>query len=283
MFQANHCTEKISLQDRPLDKRIQNDTHKFFCETSVNKDGELVVFAQNGSNFVETKTSRNENRGKKDFHHRDLFLTKPGQKRNTEWYSSLPIIDELIIANGDIFDVDPCSPVKGETAPVPAKRHYTQEDDGLSQIWTGTTYMNCPYANISAWAKKAVESVWCSEMGEPPTEFAAHKETPDAEIVIGLIPARTNTQYWRKYISKHAKVFFFSGKVVFRQPDGNGNYVVASSGFPQGVALVVWGNHTKISNHLKSLDMIDGHEIYERSHPSIPDLPVQYWTKRNQQ
>ena len=61
-----------------------------------------------------------------------------------DWYTPRDIFDAL----GLTFDLDPCSP--GPAHWVPARKIYTKEDDGLVQPWSGTVFMNPPFAGAMA-------------------------------------------------------------------------------------------------------------------------------------
>src|ERR1035437_9701109 len=66
------------------------------------------------------------------------------------------------------------------------KRYFTEKDDALKQKWTGRVFLNPPYGRgIGAWVKKAYESV-----------------NGGAELVICLVPARTDTAWFQDYCMK---------------------------------------------------------------------------------
>lgn len=114
------------------------------------------------------------------------------------------------------FDLDPCSP-RRTRPPVKARMHYTAEDDGLSLPWHGTVFVNPPYGRqLPAWIAKAHAEV----------------EHGNARLVVALIPARTDTNYWHRHVAGHADVFFLKGRLRFGK---NGQ----SAPFPS--ALAVWG------------------------------------------
>lgn len=46
------------------------------------------------------------------------------------------------------FDLDPCSPIAGGDC-VPSRTRYTIEDDGLTQPWHGTVWVNPPFSNTT--------------------------------------------------------------------------------------------------------------------------------------
>lgn len=53
------------------------------------------------------------------------------------------------------FDLDVCAP-PGGIPWIPAKRYFTQADDGLLQPWEGRVWMNPPYSNSTPWADKFI-------------------------------------------------------------------------------------------------------------------------------
>jgi hypothetical protein len=54
------------------------------------------------------------------------------------------------------FDIDVAAPVGGVPW-IPAKRHYTLLDDGLSSDWQGLIWCNPPYSKITPWALKMLK------------------------------------------------------------------------------------------------------------------------------
>ena len=97
-----------------------------------------------------------------------------------EWYTPPDIITAVISVMGCI-DLDPCSPFSD--GPVPAKKHYTIDDDGLVLPWCGRVYMNPPYGRIwQKWARKAIK------------EYRIGNAT---EIIL-LIAARPDTRAWQE-------------------------------------------------------------------------------------
>ena len=73
--------------------------------------------------------------------------------RTAEHYTPEKIIALTLSCLGEI-DLDPCSE-GGDPPNVPARSHYTAEDDGLAHTWYGRIYMNPPYGReIGDWVKK---------------------------------------------------------------------------------------------------------------------------------
>ena len=208
-------------------------------------------------------------------------LNKDGEKKDCEWYTPEWLLKIFYAANDDQpFDLDPCSPCHGDKAPVWANEHFTEADNGLDQEWHGRVWMNPPYHSLNSWLKKAADSVWCRHMPNAPTSESAKRDEPLCETVVALFPARTHTRYWRKYVSDHARVFFITGKIAFRK-GANGNWVESKGKLPLGMAIVVWGNHTRFTDFLNRVPKSEL-EIYERSEPTIPNHPVRYWAAKEE-
>jgi excisionase family DNA binding protein len=78
------------------------------------------------------------------------------------------------------------------------ERFFTREDNGLLQHWTGRVFMNPPYGRtLSAWMRKAYEA---SQNG--------------AELVLCLVPARTDTAWWHDYAAR-GEIRFLRGRLRF--------------------------------------------------------------------
>ena len=142
------------------------------------------------------------------------------------WNTPQTLLERLYIVFG-IFDLDPCSPTRNRrTAPVRARIHYCPEDDGLSLAWFGTVFVNPPYGrDIHHWTTKARSEV----------------ERGNAQTVVALLPARTDTRWWHNDIAGRACVLFLRGRLSF----GDIGQVAP---FPS--ALAVWGGD---SIHLTGL------------------------------
>ena len=100
-------------------------------------------------------------------------------------------------------------------------RFFTEEQDGLLQPWTGErVFCNPPYGRkIGDWAKKA-----CEEAQNPDT------------IVVMLLPARTDTRWFHRYIYGKAEIRFLKGRLKFGKAKN-------SAPFPSMV--VIWERKEK--------------------------------------
>jgi len=112
-----------------------------------------------------------------------------------EWSTPQAFFDRLNWRFGP-FDLDPCA--QGNNAKC--TKFFTEQEDGLAQDWGGyTAFVNPPYGRgIDRWIKKAYE-----ESLEEDTR------------VVMLIPARTDTKYWHKYVMKAAEIHLVRGRLKF--------------------------------------------------------------------
>ena len=109
------------------------------------------------------------------------------------------------------FTLDPCA--SKDTAKC--KKFYTPEQDGLSQSWRDErVFMNPPYGRkIPMWMQKAY-----------------HEARDNEALVVCLVPARVETEWWHRYAAK--------GEVRF--PIGRLKFGDAESSAPFPVAIVIF-------------------------------------------
>lgn len=129
-----------------------------------------------------------------------------------EWLTPPEIMAQL-----GHFDLDPCSPINRPWAT--ADKHFTVEDNGLAQDWSGRVWCNPPFG------REAIK--WLRRM-------AAHGNG------IALIPARTETEMFYECVWGAADaVLFIKGRPHFHRVDGS--RAAFNSGAP--IALVAYGVH----------------------------------------
>jgi phage N-6-adenine-methyltransferase len=109
------------------------------------------------------------------------------------------------------FTLDACATPANAKLP----RFYTEQQNGLEQSWAGErVFMNPPYGReIYAWTRKARES---------------------GVLVVGLLPASCDLQWWHDDVVGHAEVRYIRGRVRFLT---DGPY--RASGFFASV-IVIW-------------------------------------------
>lgn len=92
------------------------------------------------------------------------------------------------------FTLDACADDSNHKCAV----YFTREVDGLAQTWGGVVWMNPPYGReIWKWIRKAYDA-------------SLH-----GAIVVCLVPARTDTQWWHEWVTRAAEVRFLRGRLKF--------------------------------------------------------------------
>lgn len=134
--------------------------------------------------------------------------------KTSEWSTPQAFFDAVDAEFG--FSLDAAA--SSENAKCP--RYFTAEDDGLLQSWDGVVWVNPPYGHaIGRWVRKC------------------YQESQRGAVVVGLIPAKTETRWWHDYVMRSSEVRLIRGRMRF-----SGSRINAP--FPS--ALVVWqpGDHT---------------------------------------
>lgn len=80
------------------------------------------------------------------------------------------------------------------------EKHYTIEDDGLSQSWEGNNvFLNPPYGRtMKDWMRKAYE-----------------ESQRENTTVVALVPARTDTAWFHDYVYGKSELRFLRGRLKF--------------------------------------------------------------------
>lgn len=116
-------------------------------------------------------------------------------------YLTPPEIIKKILAEHErqSFDTDVCCTIHN----IPAKTYYTEKENGLMQEWGDFNYCNPPFNECEKWIKKA------------------SSEQEKGKTTIFLIPARTETAYWHKYIlnKENVSIEFLKKGLRFINPD----------------------------------------------------------------
>ena len=112
------------------------------------------------------------------------------------------------------FNLDVCADLNNHKVP----KYFDKDMNGLIQDWgTHTCWMNPPYGrDIIKWVKKAAISA------------------RGGAVVVGLLPARTDTKWWG-YVMQASELRFIKGRLKF------GNSKTAAP-FPSVIAI--WGTPT---------------------------------------
>jgi hypothetical protein len=138
-----------------------------------------------------------------------------------EWYTPPEIFEAL----GLTFDLDPCASIQVATRFVPAKYHYTKEDDGLAKSWHGLVFMNPPFGGRHAHVP------WLHR-------FLSHQNG------IAIVRAYTSADWFHELAVRADAMLFPKGKTRFIRPDGTRGECPST-----GVVLLAMGSMAK--QHLR--------------------------------
>jgi phage N-6-adenine-methyltransferase len=113
------------------------------------------------------------------------------------------------------FELDVCASAEN----AKCKKYFTREQDGLAQEWRGVCWMNPPYGReIYKWVEKAYEA------------------SLRGATVVCLLPARTDTSWWHKFVMRSNDVRFIRGRLKFGDAKN-------SAPFPSAVVVFKGANN----------------------------------------
>lgn len=146
--------------------------------------------------------------------------------QNMDWCTPKDFFDEL---NKEFsFVLDAAATDKS----AKCERYYTPETDGLKSSWDcgGSVFCNPPYGRQTGkWVRKAYE------------------ESKIGTTIVLLIPSRTDTIWFHKYIYNKAEIRFVRGRLIFT--DENGDPHLSKDGKPMPAPfpsmVVVYNNKDK--------------------------------------
>lgn len=172
----------------------------------------------------------------------------PGGGSDIEYYTPKWLFAAMALE----FDLDPASPLSGPVPWIPAKRFYTEADNGLIQEWVGVVWLNSPYGrkHNEVWAAKMHQHCLCGGSG------------------VMITFSRTETDWFQDHVLQADAVLFLNRRVQFVDLTGKPK----ASGSPgSGSVLAGWGG--------KAIRAFDKMEFagYGRMWPN----PVQYWRDTN--
>lgn len=114
------------------------------------------------------------------------------QSNTAEWATPQTFFDQLDAEFGFTLDV------AAQSWNAKCPRYFTEEQDGLAQVWDGVCWCNPPYGKvIAAWMAKAAQSA------------------QEGATVVCLVPARTDTKWWQRYCVPPVEVRFVAGRLTF--------------------------------------------------------------------
>ena len=122
---------------------------------------------------------------------------------------------------------------------------YSPDIDGLSQVWSGSCWMNPPYNNVPDWVEKA------------------YRESQRGIRVIALVASRSSeTQWWHDYIMRASELWFVKNRLWFSKGGVRSRSNHAS-------VIVVFEPYCSGIKNIRAIDtqgnFITAHEIYQQS------------------
>jgi phage N-6-adenine-methyltransferase len=109
-----------------------------------------------------------------------------------EWGTPQAFFDRLDAEFGFTLDV------AAQAGNAKCARYFTPEVNGLAQPWEGVCWCNPPYGKtIGLWVAKAHDSALLGA------------------CVVCLLPVRTDTQWWQRFVLAGAEVRFVPGRLTF--------------------------------------------------------------------
>lgn len=169
-----------------------------------------------------------------------VFEDRVFEDSTDEWATPKSLVRPLSEAVGG-FDLDPASGAEEEPH---AETVYTQEDDGLTQEWFGTVFLNPPFSEKVQWIEKAMAEV----------------NAGNAELVVTVLPVDTSTEWFHELVAQAPVVCFVGpGRQEFDR----------RSEFPRGerpnfaIQLVVFGD--EIPKQLLGVLSMRGIVYYNRA------------------
>lgn len=119
----------------------------------------------------------------------ELFFSK----KSDEWSTPQILFDNL---NKEFnFNLD----VAATKENAKCKYFYTINDNALLKSWIGICFCNPPYSKCNEFVKKAYEE----------------KMKNNANKVVLLLPARTDTKWFHEYVLPYAEIRFIKGRLKF--------------------------------------------------------------------
>ncbi|MDF2434903.1 MAG: hypothetical protein JWP44_4534 [Mucilaginibacter sp.] len=146
-------------------------------------------------------------------------INPPAPLATDEWATPPEILERVLAVYGGTIDLDPCA---DEACSVPARCHYTRQDNGLVLPWSGKVFANPPYS-------KPLLGMFIEHFRR---EWRGIPARPRHEPMhaIFLIPARTDTG-WFQPLWEAKRIVFLKGRLHFSGSKSTGRFASALAYF----------------------------------------------------
>jgi len=169
------------------------------------------------------------------------------------------VLLEKIEAVWGAIDLDPCGHIE---SPVRATRRIllSEGGDGLLDDWNGRlVFLNPPFSAATSWLRRANEM------------HAAGK----VEVIVGLVPAKTDSTYFQDHVVPQCDVGFLRGRVQFGREAGA--EADKRNRAPFATMLIIWGATRAEIEHFRSLQasvwMMRQREGEQNVQPEVLAIP----------
>jgi phage N-6-adenine-methyltransferase len=202
----------VEQYEKPKKQSYTGDWNGVRYDPTWDEPDNIPEFKNEVSTVVEVLQEREEIP-----QHTSSHSLNPERKKKSSdrWYTP-PYIVELVVQVLGKIDLDPCA---DDGKHIKAKRHYTEDTDGLIREWEGRVFMNPPYSQPGVWMEKLQAEIKLERVTE----------------AIALVPAATDTK-WLSPVLKSQPVCFWTGRIKFLSED----YQPRNSA-RQSHILVYWG------------------------------------------
>jgi phage N-6-adenine-methyltransferase len=141
----------------------------------------------------------------------------------SDWETPRDFFDAMNAKYGP-FDLDVCA----NKINAKCQNYYSLEEnhDGLKFMWHGKNWMNPPYGNAEHPCKKNCKKKRCVKRGSHTLGYIpgikdwvrkALLESQKGCMTVALLPARTDTKWFHKFIygQKNVEIIFLEGRLKF--------------------------------------------------------------------
>lgn len=190
-------TLKVKSKKAKIKKEISSHTMRRSLLNKLILKGVSIDQIARSISFHSHYQSLESYRSNEDYELKNNPLLKLDWNSNPErdnWSTPRALIERLE-KEFRKFDLDVCASEKNKVC----ERYFDKETNGLEQNWSGFVWCNPPYSNKLEWIEKA------------------HLEAQKGSRVVILLPAFTETHFFRELKAKSDWLLFLNGRLVFNE------------------------------------------------------------------
>lgn len=139
-----------------------------------------------------------------------------------DWETPIELFNAL--NNEFNFNLDVCASKENKKC----ENYFCEEDNALWKEWNGNCFMNPPYGRgIEWWVQKA------------------YNESQKGNIIVCLLPVRSDTKWWHFYCMKSFEIRLLTRRLTFSKYNNK-------APFPCAIVIFKPGIHTTILKSMES-------------------------------